>query len=383
MKLIRGNKFSDSLLLIGAFLISIFFLVFTNYLVSELSKTEIAKVEQLAKAYESLSLDNLSDYSPVLQTIKENKNIPIIITDEKGNIVSFKNFDIDETDTIKLKNQLVLMNLLNKPIAMRVDNNSLNYVYFKEQKAITFLRIFPYVQLALIALFLIISYISFNNRRKIQQNLVWVGMSKETAHQIGTPLSSLIAWIELLEENPSVENYVVEELKKDTERLSTIAERFSKIGSTPELEKTDIYDYLEKVLTYYKTRFSKKIEIKFSSKDQNSSFVNLNHYLFDWVIENILKNAIDAMEGVGIIEFEIFKDKKYVYLDIKDNGKGMPKSIHKRIFEPGFTTKKRGWGLGLSLSKRIIEDYHKGKIKILESEVNFGTTFRIALRNIT
>jgi signal transduction histidine kinase len=228
-------------------------------------------------------------------------------------------------------------------------------------------------------LFILVSYFAFNSTRKAEQNQVWVGMSKETAHQLGTPISSLLAWLEFLKlKNSDAE--LLSEVEKDIKRLETITERFSKIGSTPVLKKANIADVLNNSITYLKTRSSKKIKyiLNFSSEDE--IFVSINIALFEWVIENICKNAMDAMEGDGTIDITVTDNTQVIYLDIKDTGKGIPKSKYKTIFHPGFTTKQRGWGLGLSLTKRIVEIYHSGKIFVKNSELNRETTFRIVLK---
>jgi signal transduction histidine kinase len=267
----------------------------------------------------------------------------------------------------------------NLPIKIDLGAGIKHYIFYEESSLLKQLKYFPYVQFTAIGIFLLIAYSLFSTARRSEQNQVWVGMSKETAHQLGTPISSLMAWIELLKAK-QVDESIVIELKRDVERLNTIAERFSKIGSEPKLENENIIIVLESFIEYMKKRSSKNIRFEIKSSLKENTTAKLNIPLFEWVIENLCKNAIDAMDGKGKIEIEVFESEKNIIIDFSDTGKGIPKGKLKTVFEPGFTTKKRGWGLGLSLCKRIIENYHNGKIFVKKSDANSGTTFRLILK---
>lgn len=376
LNLSRRRKFN--ILLLGvAILISGFFIFFTNYLVGELSKEEIEKVKKVADAYEALNDPNTTDVTPAFQII-QNTTIPIIVTDKNELVSQTKNLD-----PVKSKNPAYVKELIkkwkyfNKPIKV----NEYQFIYFEEKPAVTLLRFYPYLQFLLLAVFLAIAYIAITSSRRFEQNRVWVGMAKETAHQIGTPLSSLMAWVDYLKAGEGYASpEVIDELEKDVNRLNIIAERFSKIGSTPELVEYNLYNLLEESIDYLRARIPKKVNITIHGDgDYKNVNIKINKNLFSWVIENLTKNAADAMEGDGDIRFIIRPHKDFVLIDIKDSGKGILRSNYKNVFEPGFTTKKRGWGLGLSLTKRIIENYHKGEIFVKDSEQGKGTTFRIRL----
>ena len=266
------------------------------------------------------------------------------------------------------------------PIEIDFGDGDKHYLYFQNSTLLTKLRLYPIILLVVISLFIVIAYIAFSNARKSEQNQVWNGLAKETAHQIGTPLTSLMGWIELLSDRPENESMVME-MGKDIHRLNMITQRFSKIGSTPELKKENIVDITKQAFDYLESRSSKQISFSFSSTD-DEILTNLNTELFGWVIENLIKNAIDAMLGKGELKLKIESNSKKVKITVSDTGKGMPKKLYKQIFKPGFTTKKRGWGLGLSLSKRIVEDYHNGKIFVKKSGIDKGTTFQIVLDRV-
>jgi signal transduction histidine kinase len=312
--------------------------------------------------------------------IQENTSIPTILTNEVGEIIGERNLPKRKNQAAFLKRQLQLMKDKHEPIKIEAKMNNkiilTQYLYYKDSYILSQLRFYPFIQLASIVLFIIVAYLMFNRSRNSEQNLVWAGMAKETAHQIGTPLSSLMACVELLKS--SNESGIAEIIDKDVERLNTITERFSKIGSRPSLKKHNIFDLLQKNVDYLQNRLSEKVQIKLNN-NCNDATIPLNETLMEWVIENICKNAVDAMQGEGTITINVFSDKEFVKIEISDTGMGMTKNEFKQIFEPGFTTKKRGWGLGLSLSKRIVEIYHKGKIYVRSSEKNVGTTFCISL----
>ena len=307
-------------------------------------------------------------------------SVPVIITDSsKKNIISSGNIDsailVNKSEMSRL---ISSMEKQNKPIEIKIGKNSKSYVFYEDSYLLKQLKYYPLIQFFIIGLFLFIAYLGFSNTRKAEQNQVWVGMARETAHQLGTPLSSLVAWAEYLKMKEDTQ-MVAFELEKDIKKLEIITERFSKIGSEPELKKENIHEVIAQTLEYFKIRSSKKVLFNlFVSDEEPYAKINLN--LFNWVLENLLKNALDAMDGQGSISVAITADDKVVNIDVSDTGKGIAKSKFKTIFKPGFTTKKRGWGLGLSLSKRIVEDYHRGKIYVKQSVPEFGTTFRIVLK---
>jgi signal transduction histidine kinase len=292
---------------------------------------------------------------------------------KKGNIDTVA---LDSPESIKLK--LQEMRMVNTPIEVLLPGQGKQYIFYEDSAVLKQLQLFPVLQLILIGVFLLSSYLIFSTFRKAEQNQVWVGMAKETAHQLGTPLSSLMAWSALLE-TQGVDKSSLDELNKDIDRLNTITDRFSKIGSVPELKEVNIPETAREMIAYLDSRVSKKVVIRVATEDETIT-AHLNKPLFSWVIENIVKNAIDAMDGVGTLKLEILRDNNRVCIDITDSGKGIPKRQWKTVFEPGFTTKKRGWGLGLSLVKRIIKQYHDGRIYVKWSEAGKGTTFRIELR---
>jgi len=267
----------------------------------------------------------------------------------------------------------------NDPLVIELADQGRRYIYYQDSELLTRLMFFPYFQLGVIGVFLFIAYILFSSARNSEQKQVWVGLAKETAHQLGTPLSSMIAWIELLKMEGN-RTEPVEELSKDVDRLQKITDRFSKIGSDPILRNENMVEVVYDAVEYIKSRSSRKMKYKVLQPHGTEIIAPINLHLFEWVIENILKNAIDAVGGEGKIEIDVMEEENLVIIDISDNGKGIPKSKFKTIFNPGYTSKKRGWGLGLSLAKRIVKDYHRGKIFVKQSAVNKGTTFRILLR---
>lgn len=369
-------------LLVFAIFIGVASFFITNNLVKKLSVEERKKVELWALGTRQLSgiESDETDYSFIIEVLKNNETVPVILTDKDGKIISSRNLDPNrENDSVYLKKQLLKMKSANEPFVINLLDGDKNLIYFKESTLLTQLFYFPLIQLGVIVLFLFVSYIAFSTSRKAEQNQVWVGMSKETAHQLGTPTSSLLANLELLRLK-KVDETLVSELEKDIHRLEKITDRFSKIGSAPKLKNENIIKILIDAVNYVKVRSSEKIVIKSNFSESDQLFVPLNVHLFEWVIENICKNAIDSMGGIGSISINLKDQFQNLIIDIKDEGKGIPKSKFKTIFQPGYTTKQRGWGLGLSLSKRIIESYHKGRIFVFHSEVNKGTTMRIILK---
>lgn len=353
---------------------------FTNSLVEDLSREERTKVKIWAAATEQTTdIDNLDeDISFVFEVINHNKTIPVILTDDLGKILYHKNLPAKKVNNKGyLEKQLLLMQESHEPIVFEYADGKNNKIYYKDSILLIRLKYFPYVMLLVVALFIIIGYYAFSASRKSEQNKVWAGMARETAHQIGTPLSSLMGWVALLQEKDANEDVVIE-MNKDILRLQTIAERFSKIGSQPELHSEEINKIVQRSFYYMKDRSSSKISFQLEPSAQKVR-AQINYQLFGWVIENIMRNAIDSLQGTGEIKLVVTAQGKRVYIDISDTGKGIKSTDLKTVFEPGFTTKHRGWGLGLSLVKRIVEDYHKGQVFILKSEIGKGTTFRISL----
>jgi signal transduction histidine kinase len=325
------------------------------------------------------TINNL-DKSFISETVINSASVPVIFTNErKDSIISFGNIDkLGFPDTIDSQQLIEAMKDANM-LEVELSKGKKNYIFYKDSYILSLLKYFPFVFLALIAGFLLVAYLLFSVARRSEQNQVWVGMSKETAHQLGTPLSSLIGWLEILKlKNTDPE--AIAEIEKDIERLQTITERFSKIGSTPELHTENLDLLLTGIIEYMKKRTSSKIEYIYSNAVSSPVNIQLNKPLFEWVFENLFRNSIDAIQGKGYIKIEVSDTGKHIAIDVTDSGKGIPQAQFKSVFRPGFTTKKRGWGLGLSLVKRIIEDYHRGKIFIKHSEIGVGTTFRILLK---
>ncbi|HRD54136.1 MAG TPA: HAMP domain-containing sensor histidine kinase [Flavobacteriales bacterium] len=318
----------------------------------------------------------------ISETVMSTASVPLIYTDSTRTRI-LESANIEEellADTTALLTRTIAMAQVNPPIAIDLPGKGRNFIFYEESLVIKQLRYFPYAQLAILALFLLVAYALFSVFRNAEQNQVWVGMAKETAHQLGTPLSSLMAWVELLKEQ-GVDPSAVTEMRKDVDRLEVITERFSKIGSAPDLAPEKLYHTLRATVLYLRPRLPSRARIDVLAPSDTELHVPLNRPLFSWVIENLIRNAIDAMEGEGSIIIEIIPEGDYVHVDVTDTGKGIPASQHTRVFQPGFTTKKRGWGLGLSLTKRIIEQYHGGKIFVKKSAPGKGTTFRISLRS--
>ena len=346
-----------------------------NLLVERLSAEERARIELWADATrELIRTDNLdSDLSFVQKVIESNHTIPGVLADEDGNVLFARNIeDVDMDKTV-----VADFDFKYEPIQVDFDDATKQYIYYNDSKLLWQLSFFPIVQIGVIVFFLLLMFFAFYTLQRAEQNKVWVGLSRETAHQLGTPISSLLAWNELLVMRYPADE-LLEEMQKDIKRLEAIADRFSKIGSKPELQQTLIDDVLQTTINYMALRVSNKVKFRYDSN--RTIAVRLNADLFSWVVENICKNAVDAMEGIGTISIDVTETSKTVIIDIADTGKGIAKSKRKAVFLPGYTTKTRGWGLGLSLAKRIVEKYHKGKIFIKKSEVGVGTTFRIVLK---
>jgi len=355
-------------------------LIYTRYLVGILKSEEREKVELWAEATRMIALSDSSQNIELFQTIIENNNtIPVILTDEEDNIISKGNFDdVREQDTVYMNRQLEKIRKNMDPIVIDLGEGYVNRIYYKDSIILSLLTYYPYIQLAIILLFILVAYLAFSSSRRAEENQVWVSMSKETAHQLGTPTSSLAGWVEILQHKyPEVS--VTKEIALDVERLEKITERFSRIGSRPVLKKENIVTIISRTIDYLKTRTSSKIKFITAFDPQSEIELPVNSALFEWVIENISKNAIDAMEGNGEIRYFIMANEKGAVIDISDTGKGIPKRAFKKIFMPGYTTKHSGWGLGLSLAKRIIEEFHQGRIYVRQSEVGKGSCIRIIL----
>ena len=357
---------------------------YTNGLVEKLSQEEEKKVKLWAEGTKRLTSmeTTMSEISFLFNTVVQNNTtVPVILTNQEGDVVSWRNLDSLKATTSPefLKEMLTQMKADHPPIVIPLADNHFNYIYYTDSLLLTQLKYYPYAQLTVIAIFILVAYLAFSSSRNAEQNQVWVGMAKETAHQLGTPLSSLMGWLEYLKSTGLDENISVE-IEKDIHRLETVTQRFSKIGATPTLKPLQVITVVEQALGYLKTRVSKKVSLELEVNCSEQLLVPLNQPLFEWVIENLFKNAVDAMEGEGQLKVSISENEKQVFIDFSDTGKGIPSGDFKRIFRPGFTTKTRGWGLGLSLAKRIVEYYHKGKIFVKESQPNVGSTFRVALK---
>lgn len=366
---------------------------YTNLLVDDLKAREQELIQLYANTLEYAANENNSDNLIFIfqEIIVANNTIPVISTDAYGTPTLDKNLEIPEDVSPQkrmaiLRQELKIMKAEHEPIeiTLRYSNGEIydyQYVYYKNSYILTQLQYYPYVQLTVIAVFGIIAYIAFSYSKTSEQNRVWVGLAKETAHQLGTPLSSLMAWIEYFKAEPAINDLgITEELAKDVRKLEMITARFSNIGSVPILKEERLYEVVSNTINYLQPRISTKVLFTVNEVTPGT-VAKINKPLFDWVIENLCKNAVDAMSGIGKIDIRIIKGNEgKVFIDISDNGKGMSKANLKKVFNPGFTTKKRGWGLGLTLVKRIIENYHKGKILVKSSVVDEGTTFRIILK---
>ena len=382
------NLFSNTLLFkrvaIAVSFVIVTLILWNTYTFFQKFKTEErVKMEILAEAQKeigSISDLNASVTLP-LKVIENNNSIPMILVDEKGDILYTQNLDsIKSLNPKYIEKQLAIMKNQNEPITISYDGKNKQFIYYKDSDLLNKLTYYPIALILILILFLTVIYLFYSSNKSAETNRLWTGMAKETAHQIGTPLSSLLGWISILKMEKVDETYI-DEIEKDVYRLNTIANRFSKIGSVPELKSENIIAVTKQAFDYLESRSSKQISFSFKTNEKEIK-TKLNKELFGWVIENLIKNAIDAMQGKGKLQLEISQTQKKVKIIVSDTGKGMPKKLFKQIFKPGFTTKKRGWGLGLSLSKRIVEDYHKGKIFVKKSELGKGTAFQIVLDKI-
>lgn len=373
-------------LVLVAVLIAIGSLLISNYLISDLEQEERNRMGVWAEAMRSLNAaDENTDMNLVLKVINGNRTIPVILTDKKGVALSARNigkrFSSDEDSVLYLSSLAKEFRshgrVIRIDLPQEFDQGGYIHICYDESLMLKRLAIYPYIQLGVVVLFVLIAIFALFSAMRAEQNKVWVGLSKETAHQLGTPISSLIAWHEVLKENYP-DDVLLPEMEKDIKRLERIAERFSKIGSIPAPKPENVLEVLSRVVAYMDKRTSNKVQMRTVFPD-GEVIANLIPSLFEWVAENLCKNAVDAMGGAGRIEVVVEEDAQYVYVEVKDSGKGIPKSNFRSVFKPGFTTKERGWGLGLSLAKRIVEEYHHGKIYVKDSVIGVGTTFRIEL----
>ena len=380
MDIYRKKQRWKQILFMAAILIGMGSLLYTNRLVNHIEVTERLKVELWAEAIRIMnSADFDTDLAFPFSVIESNTHIPVILTDSDGNILNHKNLDSLKIDDPKyLKRQLKHAREENDSLIINLGQNEYQNIFYRDSILLRKLIFFPYIQLGVIILFILVSYIAFSVSRKAEQNEVWTGMSKETAHQLGTPISSLMGWMELLKQS-KMDPAMVREMQKDASRLEKITDRFSKIGSKPALKESDLTKILTNSLDYMRNRGPKSVEYLMDIPEKPIR-VKLNETLFEWVIENLCKNAADAIEGNGRVILHAVETENGVIIDVEDSGKGIAKSRFRTVFKPGYTTKKRGWGLGLSLSKRIIESYHHGKIFVFSSDPNDSTILRIILR---
>jgi len=392
------RRFGTALFFVISITVVVVFVLVSNNLVADLAAQERERMQIWADATKQIAdigqNPNAPDASPdnldfLFGIIEQNHSIPVLLTDDKGNILLHRNFDLpDEVDSLApwvitpaneqyLRGKLKSLEKRANVIHIIIAPDNLQHLYYDDSKLLRRLSYYPYVQLLVMLAFITVVYFAVNSTRKAEQNKVWVGLSKETAHQLGTPISSLMAWIELLRTTGTDEE-MVKEMDKDVNRLSMIASRFSKIGSRPKMEKEDLNEVVGRAAGYMQTRISSRIKLTVNLVSRQLP-AEMSAPLFEWVMENLIKNAVDAMEGSGSITVDTFADNNRVCVTVTDTGKGIPRKNHKTVFNPGFTTKKRGWGLGLALAKRIVEQYHRGRIYVAWSEPSRGTTFRIDL----
>lgn len=371
------------LFIIAAIFIAIASVFVSDMLIKDLAREEREKIEIWAEATRVLTSEDPSlNMNLILKIIQGNTSIPVMLCNDQDSVMNYKNIELPEKGAEEyLRKKVEELKHKNQPIPIDMEDGTFQYLYYDDSINLKRLLVYPYAQLSVMAVFILLAFIALASTKRAEQNKVWVGLSKETAHQLGTPISSLIAWLEYLKLK-DIDPTLLTEMEKDVKRLEMIAERFSKIGSTPEPVPVDICQSINSAVEYMQTRISSKVKISIEAPG-HPVVVLMNNSLFSWVVENLCKNAVDAMEGQGNITFHIEEKGKNVRIDVTDTGKGILKSRFKTVFNPGYTTKKRGWGLGLSLVKRIVESYHGGKIFVKSSEIGKGTTFRIELRLFT
>lgn len=378
-----------------AIVLVLVFLYFSERIVKDVAAQERERMEIWADATKAIiSIDNdaaqpSADLDFLLKIIEGNRTIPVLLTDDSGVILMHRNFNLPEAiDSMNpfyisavnaefLDRKLASLRHSSNVIHIIISPGNYQHLYYEDSRLLKMLNYYPYIQLLVMLIFVAVVYFAVTSTKKAEQNKVWVGLSKETAHQLGTPISSLMAWLQLLE-STGTDHDMVREMDKDVKRLSTIASRFGKIGSKPQMELVDVNRVVLDATEYMETRISKRIRLTVNICPERLD-VNLSDSLFQWVMENLIKNAVDAMDAEGSITVTTSSERGNAVIEVKDTGKGMPRKRFKTVFNPGYTTKKRGWGLGLALAKRIIEQYHNGRIFVVSSEINVGTTFRIEL----
>ena len=383
MNAYRNKIFWKTFIIVSATLIGGVSLYFTNVLARSVAAEEQKRMQIWAEATRQIAISNIdNEISFYLEIIRNNTTIPVILVDDDNSVISTMNIPASKAnDTAYYRKRLIEMEAKHDPIVINLPRNHKNFIYYDDSTVLKQLAHFPFIQMSIIGIFLLVAYLAFSSSRKAEQNKVWIGMSKETAHQLGTPISSLMAWIEILKQDESNASYVGE-MQKDIDRLRMIADRFSKIGSLPTLQPCNLSEAIETAVGYMRTRVSSNVTLDVKDNTSHKVMVRLSTSLFNWVIENMIKNAIDAMEGKGCITIKLNETVKYAEILMTDTGKGLPKNQFKAIFSPGYTTKERGWGLGLSLTQRIVQNYHRGKIMVQSSEIGVGTTFRIVLPKV-
>lgn len=370
----KRQRFKILFLVISLLLVALF-LYISDRLIDDLSKEERNKMEIWAEATRLAASDTNTDLALVLKILQSNSSIPVIVVNDEDEIVEVAN--IKDKDELSLRKKYLDYKEAGNIIEIPIDEDTKQYLYYDDSVLLKYLALFPYVQLGVMMLFLLISYMALMSSKRAEQNQVWVGLSKETAHQLGTPISSLMAWVEVLKMN-DIDASLLNDMQKDVDRLSVIAERFSKIGSAPELVEEDLAQVVRNSAEYMQRRVSNKVHFEIDITEPEGK-VRLCIPLMEWVVENLCKNAIDAMEGAGVLKVSLMQDADICYIDVTDTGKGISRKNFNNVFRPGYTTKKRGWGLGLALVKRIVEEYHGGRVYVKESEVGKGTTFRVEL----
>lgn len=361
-------------------------LLFFNRMAEQIAEEEGEKIELWAKATERVILAGPNeDITFPMEIVEHNTTIPVFMVDAEGNYLFSRNVDVpqriaakgEEATQAYMQKQVDKLRKERTPIEVRISHSLKQYIYYDDSRLLKMLTYYPYVNVALFLALFLVALVSIVTAQKAEKDRVWAGLSKETAHQLGTPISSLNGWIEILRSTGQDETMVAE-MEKDLKRLSVIAERFSKVGSVPDIQVVDLVTLVRETVAYMKNRTSSRINIQIVSPDE--LLVPVSPVLFSWVIENLMRNAVDAMAGEGELRLTLSEEKQWTVLDVQDNGKGIARKDRRRVFVPGFTTKKRGWGMGLSLCQRIVNDFHKGKIFVLQSEPGVGTTFRIQLR---
>jgi signal transduction histidine kinase len=377
-----SRQYLKYVFIIVAMLIAIVSVVVSDSLIKKLAEEERQKMEVWTEAQRLFILEDstqMSQISLIWKVMESNTTIPVICCDDQGNVVSYNNINVpDRNPELFLQKKVRELKTKNPPFTLDFGDNTYQYLYYDDSVILKRLLLYPYVQLLVITVFIMISFLALASTKKAEQNKVWVGLSKETAHQLGTPISSLIAWVEYLK-TKEVDAAYLTEMEKDVKRLEVIAERFSKIGSNPDIMPLNINEAVRSAYVYMESRVSSKVKMSAEFSGQ-PLLALMNEALFSWVIENLTKNAVDAMDGQGSITFRVSEKGRKILVDVTDTGKGIPKSKFKTVFMPGYTTKARGWGLGLSLVRRIVESYPGGKIHVKSSEIGKGTTFRIELR---